>query len=241
MYEPVANGLASLRGARFVSAAEGESQRRMAESVVKQVTGGDPITARFLFKEFFTYLPQFKLFLATNHKPIIRGTDHAIWRRVRLIPFTVTIPPEQQDRDLPDKLAEERAGILRWMVDGCMLWQHEGLGMPEEIQKATESYRAEMDAVGEFLEEKTLKDEAATTPVKTLYGAYAAWCQESGERAVSKKAFGLNLGRRGLVSDRTKTLRFWSGIRLVDNGYHPEQKSEYTSGMREPGDEEPGF
>jgi putative DNA primase/helicase len=119
----------------FVSAIEAEDGRRLAEALIKQMTGGDTMTARFLYGEFFEFLPEFKILLAVNHKPLIRNTDHAIWRRIRLVPFTVTIPEAERDKDLPDKLRRELPGILAWAVQGCLDWQREGLGMPEPVNK----------------------------------------------------------------------------------------------------------
>jgi len=114
------NDLARLAGARFVAAVEAAQGRQLAENVIKQATGGDTITARFLYREYFEFSPQFKLFLVANHKPVIIGTDEAIWRRIRLIPFTVTIPPEERDKQLLEKLQRELPGILAWAVRGCL-------------------------------------------------------------------------------------------------------------------------
>ena len=129
----IPNDLARLRGARLVCATEIEDGHRLAESLVKQLTGGDTITARFLHREFFEFRPQFKLWIATNHKPMIRGTDYAIWRRIRLVPFEVQIPPEERDAELPAKLAAESTGILAWAVEGCLQWQKKGLDAPEAV------------------------------------------------------------------------------------------------------------
>src|SRR5262249_54371075 len=148
------NDVARLKGARFVSAIEAEDGRRLAEALIKQMTGGDTMTARFLYGEFFEFLPEFKIFLAVNHKPLIRNTDHAIWRRIRLVPFTVTIPEAERDKDLPAKLRRELSGILAWAVQGCLDWQRAGLGMPEAVKAATAEYRAEMDVLDQFLAER---------------------------------------------------------------------------------------
>jgi putative DNA primase/helicase len=149
----IPNDVAALRGARLVGAVEVESGRRLAEVLVKEMTGGDRITARFLHSEFFTFKPEFKIFLAANHKPVIRGTDHAIWRRIHLIPFNVQIPKKEQDRELPEKLKAELPGILNWALEGCLMWQEHGLEPPQEVQTATEEYREEMDPLGDFLAE----------------------------------------------------------------------------------------
>lgn len=132
------NDLAKLHGSRFVTATEGEDGKRMAESFVKQITGGDTVTARFLYTEYFDFKPQFKLWLGTNHKPTIRGTDEGIWRRIRFIPFTVCIPHEKRDRKLLEKLKAEGAGILRWAIEGLMEYQNGGLQEPATVNNATE-------------------------------------------------------------------------------------------------------
>ena len=151
--DQIRNDIARLQGARLVVATETETAKRLSESLVKSLTGGDSVTARFLHKEFFEFKPQFTPFLMTNHKPLIYGVDHAIWRRVKLIPFTVTIPDEEQDKELPEKLRKELPAILSWAVMGCLEWQQVGLKEPTEVTVATETYRSEMDILGEFFEE----------------------------------------------------------------------------------------
>ena len=146
----IPNDVARLHGARLVTAAEAECHRRLAEALVKQLTGGDKIAARFLHGEWFEFTPGFKVVLAVNHKPAIQGTDHAIWRRIRLIPFTVTIPAKEQNKTLSEKLHAGNAGILRWAVDGCLAWQQDGLDPPSAVSEATAAYRDEMDTVGAF-------------------------------------------------------------------------------------------
>lgn len=111
-----------MAGSRFVSAVESEEGQQLSEGLVKQITGGEPITARFLRQEYFEFQPEFKVFFTTNHKPIIKGMDEGIWRRVRMMPFTVTIPKDKVDRKLPKKLAMEMSGILNWAIEGCLKW-----------------------------------------------------------------------------------------------------------------------
>jgi putative DNA primase/helicase len=176
------------------------------------------MTARFLHGEFFEFLPTFKLFLAVNHKPVIKGTDHAIWRRVKLIPFNVTIPEEQWDRTLPDKLQVERSGILRWMVEGCLAWQREGLSMPEAVAAATRDYRAEMDTVEPFIDECCIRTPDAETPSKDLYLAYGVWCEKHGEEPISAAEFGARLAEKGFERRRTKASRGWRGLALLVTG-----------------------
>ena len=197
--------LATLHGARLVTAAETGEGRRLAESLVKQLTGGDPVTARRMREDFWQYRPEFKLWLATNHKPQIRGTDHAIWRRIRLIPFDVTFhAPEtgktpQQDPTLSARLRAELPGILAWAVRGCLAWHCQGLKTPQAIRDATEGYRAEMDVFAAFVEDCCVFDKRAETGARELYRAYTRWCEGSGEHAESQTSFGTRLRERGLV------------------------------------------
>ncbi|HYU47276.1 MAG TPA: phage/plasmid primase, P4 family, partial [Terriglobales bacterium] len=150
-HDGIPNDIARLRGARLVTAVEIGEGKRLNEELVKRLTGQDTMTARFLFAEFFDFHAEFKLWIACNHLPTIRGTDHAIWRRIRLIPFTVTIPDEQQDKKLPGKLQAELPGILRWAIQGCLAWQEQELSTPSEVIAATKDYRALMDVIGGVL------------------------------------------------------------------------------------------
>ncbi|PFY35532.1 DNA primase, partial [Bacillus toyonensis] len=147
------NDVARLDGARFVSAVESEEGQQLSEALVKQITGGEKMSARFLRQEYFEFTPEFKVFFTTNHKPIVKGSDEGIWRRIMLIPFTVTIPKEKIDYDLSDKLAKEMPGVLRWAVEGCMKWQTEGLRAPEAVKAATAEYREDMDILAPFIDE----------------------------------------------------------------------------------------
>lgn len=213
--DAIPNDVARLRGARLAVAVEAEEGRRFAESLVKQMTGGDVITARFMRAEFFDFTPSFKLWLATNHKPVIRGTDHAIWRRIRLIPFTVTIPEGERDRHFKDKLRPEWPGILRWAVEGCLAWQREGLGEPEEVRAATEGYRAEMDVLGDFIAEVCVMERDARVSSADLYGAYTDWCRATGERwPLAQKTLGTKLIERGFASKKIRRHHVWLGLRL---------------------------
>jgi putative DNA primase/helicase len=145
--------LAGLRGARLVSTAEVEKGGRWAESKIKQLTGGDPITARFMRGNFFTFIPQFKLVIAGNHRPALRSVDEAIRRRFHLIPFTVTIPASERDPDLCEKLKIEYPGILSWIIQGCLAWQREGLNPPACVREATQEYFTDEDAQGSWIRE----------------------------------------------------------------------------------------
>ena len=213
----IPNDLARLRGCRFLSTSEVEEGRGLSEPLVKQVTGQDPVTARFLYGEYFAFIPEFKIFMAVNHKPVLRGGDNGIWRRVRLIPFSVTIPYEERDVHLVDRLRKEKSGILNWMLEGCLLWQKERLGVSDEIRSATEAYRDAMDVTGCFLSEVCAVDaETASASVKAgmLYAAYGDWCLRNGEKADSRAVFSGRIEGMGFVKHRTSEGRFWKGIGL---------------------------
>ena len=212
--------LADLAGVRFIASIEVEEGKRLAEALVKQMSGGDRMKARRMRENFFEFQPTHKIFLAANHRPVIRGTDYAIWRRVHLVPFDVTIPPEQQDKQLPAKLHAELAGILRWIVDGCLAWQRAGLGVPEAVRAATAEYRAEQDVLADFLAECCEFSPTARATTKVLYAAYSAWCESNGERVLSKKALSPRLQERGCQPDRTMSARGWVGLKLrpAENG-----------------------
>lgn len=210
--------LADLQGTRLVAAVEIEDGRRLAESLVKQLTGGDKIRARKMRQDFFEFEPTHKPWLVANHRPEVRGTDHAMWRRIKLVPFGVTIPEEEKDPELPEKLRAELPGILAWAVEGCLLWQREGLGEPEEVKAATEDYRDEMDVLGEFIKDKCVLHENTHADATPLYQAYLRWCQNAGEEGDTQTKFGKRLRERGFMQDRDKKTRrkVWRGIGLWD-------------------------
>jgi putative DNA primase/helicase len=212
------NDLARLAGARFVAAVEAAQGRQLAENVIKQATGGDAITARFLYREYFEFSPQFKLFLVANHKPVIVGTDEAIWRRIRLIPFTVTIPPEERDKQLLEKLRGELPGILAWAVRGCLDWQRDGLGEPEAVSNATEAYRREMDVMADFVDEYCVLGENQTEDAGLLYAKFKEWSDQNGEGFLTQKKLGAQLRERGFEAGKKRGNRCWVGLRLRHQG-----------------------
>jgi P4 family phage/plasmid primase-like protien len=193
----VPNDVARLKGARFVSASETEEGRRLAESRIKDLTGQDTISARFMRAEFFDFAPTHKLWLSTNHKPEIRGTDAAIWRRIRLIPWAVAIPPKEQDKKLAAKLRGELPGVLEWVVQGCLEWRRGGLRPPDAVRRATVEYRAEMDVLGAFLSECCMLGDDQDVAAAELYRAYSEWCRDTGEVPVKQRRFGGQLTERG--------------------------------------------
>ena len=213
----VPNDIARLPGARFVVSNEVEEGRRLAEAQVKDLAGGDTLTARFMRGEFFEFRPTHKLWIYGNHKPVIRGTDEGIWRRMRLIPFEVTIAAAKQDRKLLQKLRAELPGILAWAVQGCLDWQRDGLSAPAEVTEATAAYRAEMDVLADFLSDKCYLAPSATVPKAALFVAYQTWCEVNRERPLGKIAFGARLKERGIADGTTgrEKTRAWVGVGLL--------------------------
>lgn len=214
----IPNDVARLKGARFVIACEADAENRLAESLIKQMTGGDTISARFLHQEWFEFEPTHKVFFGTNHKPMIKGTDYAIWRRIRLVPFTITIPEEERDKSLPDKLKAEASGILAWAVQGCLEWQRRGLGAPEEVKAATDDYREEMDVLGEFLKDRCQVSPDAKVSSRDLFEAYSAWCEANGQEPVGQRAFISTLKEKGFKRGRVGHVgvRGWIGVELLE-------------------------
>lgn len=225
--ETVRNDIARLKSARFVSAVEAGKGKSLAEDVIKQLTGDDTITARFLFQEYFEFLPAFKVFLATNHKPIIKGNDHAIWRRIKLIPFNVTIPEEERDKALKTRLLDELPGILNWAIQGCLEWQRNGLQEPEEVQYATKSYQAEMDTLTAFFEDRCIVNPLARVPLKELYVEYCKWAQANGEPEISQRTLNGQLAERGYQQRKgAKGLRLWLGVGLAAEQFAPGGRTD---------------
>jgi putative DNA primase/helicase len=206
--------IARLRGTRFVTTTEAEQGRRLSEPLIKKITGNDQMTARFLYGEYFNFTPNFKIFMATNHKPVIKGTDHGIWRRIKLIPFTTTIAPEKQDKSLEHKLKQEASGILNWLLEGTAQWRREGLKAPPIILNATDEYRGEMDVIGNFLKERCVQKTELSIRIRELYKAYSDWCDDNKEHAVSERFFTMRLKEMGYEQCRTAEARYWSGIGL---------------------------
>jgi P4 family phage/plasmid primase-like protien len=206
--------MAGLRGARLVTATETEQGRRWAESKLKTLTGGDKITARFMRGDFFEFVPQFKLVIAGNHKPEIRNIDEAMRRRLHLIPFTVTIPTEERDQKLPEKLLAERDGILAWIVEGCRNWQQFGLKPPRAVAAATEEYFAAEDSLGRWLEEACEQAGHLREFSGVLFAAWKSWAEANGEFVGSIKRFSEKLAARGFDPFRQSNARGFRGLAL---------------------------
>jgi putative DNA primase/helicase len=212
--------LADLHGKRLVATVETADSGRLSEALVKELTGGDSIRARRMREDFWQFRPSHTVILATNHKPTIRGTDHGIWRRIRLVPFAVTIPDHEQDKQLAVKLRDEWPAILRWAVAGCLDWQRNGLQAPDEVTAATSDYRADMDVLGEFLEERCIIGSEYQAHARDLYRGYKAWSENRGEYVETQTKFGTRLNERGFVKARdTSTGRVvYRGLGLLPEG-----------------------
>ena len=209
------HGLVRLRGARLVSASETDDGARLSVALVKQLTGGDTITARRLYGEFFDFRPVAKIWLSTNHRPRITDTTESIWRRVRLIPFGITIPPDQRDPQLPTKLRRELPGVLNWAIAGCLAWQQHGLGTASAVTDATDDYRAESDPLGLFIAERCIEGEHHWVAASDLWAAWSQWASSRGEQDGSARTLGVRLGERGYQQRRTTSARCWVGLGLL--------------------------
>lgn len=221
----IPNDVARLKGVRFVTASEAEAYQKLAENLIKQMTGSDTVSARFLHQEWFDFEPSYKIFLATNHRPVIQGTDPAIWRRIKLIPFNITIPEPARDRNLLNKLKQELPGILAWAVQGCMEWKNNGLGEPDEVKEATLEYKNEMDVLSQFITDCCEEDASAKELAKDLYERYCQWSAENREEDLSKRMFGSKLKEKGYANTRVgkSRSRAWVGLRLLPHDPNPVQ------------------
>lgn len=219
----IRNDLAAMDKVRLVVASEGQEGARLDEGVVKQITGQDPVSARFLHREFFTYQPRFKIILVSNHRPIIKGTDRGIWRRVVLMPFDVIVPEDQKDKRLAEKLVAEMPGILAWAVAGFHAWREQGLGdLPLAMREATAQYRKESDTLGMWIEDRCTVDCSRAgaemfSSSTELSQSFSQWAEMNGHRAISSKTIGDRLRERGLTPGKRRGERGWVGIRVNPN------------------------
>jgi len=211
--------LVRLYRTRLAIAAETGHGDKLDESLIKSLSGGDVITARGLYaKNALEFQPEFLLLLATNNRPTIKGMDHAIWRRLVLIPFERTFKSHEQDKQLYSNLLAEGEGVLRWMIEGCRLWHNspEGLHPPECVQVATESYRAEMDVFADWIDQACVRDSDAVYPITDLYRAYKRWCEKEEVKELDARWFGRNLETKGFPSFKQSGKRMRRGLRLID-------------------------
>jgi len=211
-------GLMALAGVRMAVSTELESGSRLSEDLIKRVTGGEVVTGRGLWQGVWSYLPAFKLILVVNPLPTVRGQDHAIWRRVKRVPFTVRIPKSEQDKNLPEKLKAEAPGILAWLVRGCLDWQREGLMEPNEVTQATAEYREEMDDLGDWMTAAGVRTgDHLWEQASALYRSYKQWAEESRARPVSLTAFGRMLTDRGYRVEKKGGMKIRHGLSFSED------------------------
>jgi putative DNA primase/helicase len=208
--------LARLKGARMATTSEPNEGSKFNEGLIKQLTGGDTITARFLYGKEFEFRPEFKLWLATNYKPVIRGTDQGIWRRIRLIPFEYKIPKEKQDKNITEKLLQELPQIINWAIQGALLWQKEGLESPASINDATKEYRNEMDIINTFVDECCQIIPNYETPAQEVYNEYSEWSKRGNEYLMSLTRFGKEMAKR-FDKKKTRNGVVYMNLRLSKN------------------------
>lgn len=210
--------VARLKSARFVTCEEPTEGVRLNEGLLKQLTGGSKVTCRFLYGDEFEYTPEFKIWLATNHKPVIRGTDVGIWRRIKLVPFEVNIPKEKVDKNLKYKLRQEFSQILAWAVDGCIRWQKEGLEDPESVASATKEYKREMDLIAGFLEQCVVIDYTCSERIMAsdLFALYSRWAKANNEWEMSSKRFAKEISEKLPEKGRSNKGMYYSRIKLTE-------------------------
>lgn len=209
--------IARLKSARLVTCAEPTEGVRLNEGLVKQLTGGDKVTCRYLYGDEFEYEPEFKIWVATNHKPVVRGTDNGIWRRLRLIPFEYVVPADKVDKNLKYKLGAEMPQILRWAVEGCIAYKQEGLGLPQCVRQATNDYKAEMDIIATFMDENVeiTNNQDDTMSAMQLYDIYKAWAKSNNEYEMKSKKFFMEIGQKLPYKKRTGAGIFYCGFVLT--------------------------
>lgn len=205
--------IAAMPGKYFIAAQESREGATFAESVIKTLTGGDTIRARRLHENGFEFCPKFKIWLATNHKPTIRGTDVGIWSRVRLIPFTVSFEG-CENKALKQELLQELPGILNWLLEGCREWQAMGLSLPESVAQANQEYQSESDQLQRFIEDECERGDYYTGGARELYLGYKKWCEQAGEQFVTETAFGRRMVERGLKKTHYANGKRYEGIKL---------------------------
>lgn len=213
------NDLARLQGARLVTASEVPAGRQFDEATIKQITGGDRISARFLYKEPFEYTPQFTIWLAANHRPSVREDDPAVWRRLKAVPFEKTVPDHERDPNLKAQLRDPAVGgpaILAWAVAGALQWKADGLGEPAAVSDATSEYRSEQEVFGQFVEDRCVLGDEQWVSLRGIRGAYESWSAGNGHRyTYGQKRVAAQLRARGCVPRKRGDKRGWKGIGLA--------------------------
>ena len=212
-------GLARLRGKRLATIGELPEKQKMDEALLKQVTGGEPVTARHLYRDHFEYHPQFKIVIVTNNEPQFDELGFGLWRRVRMITFDRIIAAEDQDPKLREKLLEELPGILAWAVRGCLEWQRAGLQEPDSMRSAVLQYqnRQERDGIGGFFEARCSFGPGLKVSTADLKNDYSGWCRDRGMSLVGAKEFANRLRARGCSDGKSNGVRVWKGVALIES------------------------
>jgi len=210
--EGKANDVAELFGARFVPASEGEQSKRLAEAKIKNMVSGDPVEGEKKYQDSFTYYPEYKIWLFTNYKPRIVGTDEGIWDKVIFIPFKRYFEPHERDKNLLAKLKQELPGILQWAIRGCLAWQEQGLNVPECLKQATAQYRHEQNVLGHFVEDELIENDDLKTPCGQMYTHYEEWAGKNGEYQMTATEFKERMEQRYGDAGRSAQGKFWKGV-----------------------------
>jgi putative DNA primase/helicase len=211
-------GVADLFGLRLAVLTESDSGRRLAEGTVKRLTSSEPVKARRMREDFWSFTPSHTFWMLTNHKPLVSGTDEGIWRRIRLVPWDVVIPESERDEELADRLALELDAVLAFLVRGYQDWRANGLGDPEQVIRATEAYKAESDALARFLDQCCLTGQHFHVRSSDLFAAWCKWCIDEGEEPGSQTKFSKDLTDRGFDKRPTRTGKIWTGLGLQSGG-----------------------
>ncbi len=229
----IPNDVAKLVDKRFVTSSETSGDVRLNEARIKALTGCDPITARFMHRNFFTFQPAAKFWLATNHKPVVQDTSYGFWRRIRLVPFTQRFTGKQDDRTLKEKLKAEAPGILRWLVDGCLKYQKKGLNPPRAVQDATKTYEKESDPLSEFFKDCCVIAKNRNIAAQDLYRAYGDWCENGGGERMSQRRFGPEIRNRFPAEERSHRVTYFGiGLRKSETGTAPDPSTHRDPSSR---------
>ncbi len=234
--DSIPNDVARLKGMRFVTALESGKSKAMAEAQIKQLTGDDPISARFLHREYFDFFATFKIFFATNHKPNISGTDKGIWRRIITIPFEKVISAKERDPKLDEKLVGEYEGILNWAIEGFRIWQAQGLGRPDKVTAATNEYQEESDLIGNYLDERCVTGPDLKVQSSLILKDAQQWAKDNGLRYINRNEFIDYMKRHDFRKDKLTSggdrgNMYWFGVGLKASENQNSGESGDLSGV----------